>query len=114
MNFLLGNFPAAHGLQEKKKKEFFPKKKELHSPKGPTTYRKRSLSPFSKEFVAPQMSYFSSFSLRSTGQAKGHPPEVGFSFLVLFLNRKKTLLLEALRILWKRMVSRAKLEDYGC
>lgn len=40
------------------------------------------------------------------GRLRGHPPEA--VTLVLFLNRRKPLLLEALRILWKRLVSWAK------
>lgn len=46
------------------------------------------------------------------GRSRGHPSEVVILFLfcfVLFLNRRKPLLLEALRILWKRLVSWAKL-----
>lgn len=52
-------------------------------------------------------------SLGAKGQVKGrHPHEVVillFVCFVLFLNRRKPLLLEALRILWKRLVSWAKL-----
>lgn len=46
------------------------------------------------------------------GRSRGHPSEVVillFVCFVLFLNRRKPLLLEALRILWKRLVSWAKL-----